>query len=164
MTDNVTHERLLEVIQYNPEDGTFFRKTRVGGMKPGEHAGCIRNHGYRAIDVDGKRYLAHRLAWFYVHKKWPDHFIDHINMDRLDNRIANLREATKAENSRNVKKQSNNTSGYKGVTWSSGNKMWMAQIVSNGKRVVKYFHCPKQAHHCYKQLAAQMHGEFARVE
>jgi hypothetical protein len=86
--------RLRELMHYEPETGRVVRRTATRGHRAGAVAGCTRRDGYQVISIDGYRYLAHRLAWLYVHGAWPDGDLDHINANPSDNRIANLRAAT----------------------------------------------------------------------
>lgn len=89
--------------------------------------------------------------------------VDHKNGNCLDNRRSNLRLASNTQNQQNAKKQSRNTSGYKGVRFSKGK--WMARISVNGTRLyLGMFDTPQQAHDAYKEAALKYHGEFARME
>lgn len=91
----VSHEYLVEILQYNKDTGEFlWRHTN----KP---AGGYDSKGYRRIKIKGRYYKAHRLAWVYHYKKWPEDQIDHVNRKRDDNRIVNLRDATHSDNMRN---------------------------------------------------------------
>ena len=120
--------------------------------------------GYREIMIDGLRYPASHLAYVVTTGRWPRHLVDHINGDRADNRFANLREATLAENARNSAKPANNTSGLKGVTWKRRNQRWCAQVsVDNRKIHLGLFDTPEAAYAAYVAAANQHHGEFARA-
>jgi hypothetical protein len=134
----VTHKRLTELFVYVKSSGDFIRRVatgRNGCHRAGEYAGTIQNHGYLVISVDKKRYMAHRLAWFYVHGVWPKGDLDHINEDKLDNRIDNLREATRRQNMQNVRRHKHNTSGYKGVAWHHQRSKWRAYIFDNYRQI-----------------------------
>lgn len=167
-TIELTHERLLEVVHYNPNTGIFkyiddIRSVRRA--KPRKDGGTYTHHGYLSIIIDGRYYPAHRLAWFYVYKRWPDKEIDHINCIPNDNRIENLREAGRAQQTANMRKPKTNTSGYKGVSWCSSKKMWRAEIKHEGKtRILGYHDNPKEAHTLYRLTATKLKGEFARFE
>ena len=171
--DALTSDRLREVLNYDPDSGLFTWKSPTGRRaKVGSVAGTVidgrKNHPtrrpwrYRQIGVDGTNYKAHRLAWLYVHNKWPSDEIDHIDGDGSNNRIANLREATRAENSRNAPKRRNNTSGYKGVWLNHGR--WSANIWTSGRKIsLGTYDTPEQAHAAYAEAAKKLHDKFARV-
>ncbi len=136
----LTAERLREVLDYSPKTGVFRR-----GLKT--CSGC-NAQGYVQIMVDGKMYTGHRLAWLYVHGKWPADEIDHINRNRSDNRLTNLRECTRQENMRNVPKHKDNRSGYKGVF--PNRKKWSAQICKDGRKYhLGTYSTPAEAYEAY---------------
>lgn len=130
-----TVEYLRQLVDYDPETGLFTyrhvasmsasRNTRFAG-KPA----FTRHHkqGYRAGMIGNANIYAHRAAWAWVHGEWPDGEIDHINHDRADNRIANLRVVSKSGNMRNMPKLKNNTSGATGVYWDKSASKWSAKI------------------------------------
>lgn len=130
----LTQDRLKSVLDYNPETGIFTWKVSNSpkGLK-GRDAGSGVN-GYIRIGIDRDQYLAHRLAWFYVYGEWPTNQIDHINGDRLDNRIENLRDIERGDNQRNMKLSQRNKIGITGVYWSKTKDKWYVQISINGKR------------------------------
>lgn len=98
----------------------------------GQVTGWDGGDGYRKIRIDGHQFLAHRLAWVYVYGVWPAE-IDHVNGNRSDNRIANLRSVSHRDNQQNMRlPRSNNSSGYLGVHFDRGR--WVAQIRSEGMR------------------------------
>ena len=112
--------------------------------------------------IDKRPYLAHRLAWLYVMGEFPKNDIDHVDTNGCNNKISNLRLATKSQNGANSKLPKNNTSGYKGVTWAKRNKKWMAQIMVDRKHVcLGFFHDPKLAYEAYKKASREYFGEFA---
>jgi hypothetical protein len=121
-----------ELFDYR--DGDLYWKVRparnVDISKP---AGSVNSWGYRQIQFKGKQYYAHRLVWLYVHGKFPNEQIDHINGDKLDNNIENLRDVSCQENKRNVSKYSNNRSGHTGVIWATHADKWVASIRVDGK-------------------------------
>lgn len=125
-------ERLKERLSYNPETGEFVWRISYGSAKAGSMAGHISNKGYRRIPVNKKHYQSHQLAWLYVHGEFPEHEIDHINGDKLDNRTINLRSVTRKENGRNVRIPTHNTSGIMGVRWNKLEQKWKAYIKVNG--------------------------------
>lgn len=130
----LTQQDLHTALAYDSDTGVFtWKKPTSNRVRVGDIATCLNNHGYLRIGLFGKRYQAHRLAWFYVHGVWPTNEIDHINRDRTDNRIANLREATRTENALNVGAHQLNSSGIKGVSWDKLCKRWRVQIRTGGK-------------------------------
>jgi hypothetical protein len=161
----LTAERLREVLSYDPETGVFvWLKRTARRIRVGDVAGCLGTLGYRSLGINGEEHLAHRLAWLYVHGEWPSADIDHINGDPGDNRLANLRPATRAQNSANAGKRTTNTSGLKGVCWSKKSCKWRAAITVNGQVIyLGLFDCPAEAHAAYARAAEQHCGEFARV-
>lgn len=126
---SLTVARLREVLHYDPDTGAFTWKLKTAlGIQVGSEAGTLNNRGYRIVRLNGKGYSAHRLAWLYVNGVWPENQIDHINRTRNDNRIANLREASCAENLQNTVARSTNTSGHKGIHWLKQRQRWVAHI------------------------------------
>jgi hypothetical protein len=130
----------------------------------GSVAGSIhRRFGYRVIKVGGMRLRASHVAWFLAHGEWPAAEVDHKNLDRDDNRLANLRLATRAQNGANRSRQKNNTSGFKGVSRHGGGR-WRATIKSDRQqRFLGAFDTPEEAHAAYVAAASDLHGEFARA-
>ena len=161
----LTYERLLEVLHYDPETGLFTWKiNRKGGMRAGERAGTVTKRGYVYVTVDGKSYLGHRLAWFYIYGVWPEDQIDHEDRVRSDNRITGLREADPYQNQANRGRNRNNTSGYKGVFWHKLSGKWMAQLRAGGKVIYLGLHNkPEEAHQAYVAKQKELAGEFARA-
>ena len=158
MSDVLTQERLKERLHYNPETGVFTRvKTVRNAVKVGDVAGTIDHYGYRKIQIGGKIYSAHRLAWLYVHGVWPANQIDHINGTRDDNCFANLREATIGENQHNRRNaRSDNKSGFLGVSPDYGK--YRAQIGHHGKKIyLGAFLTPELAHSAYVEAKRKIH-------
>jgi hypothetical protein len=162
MTDKLTLERLKDVLSYDPETGLFYWRYGRPKVKAGAVAGGKMLNGYIAIRIDLVLYRAHRLAWLYVHEKWPAEHIDHINRDVGDNRISNLREATRSQNMANAKRKTNSRSGFKGVI-AEGSK-WRAYLGGYRTKYLGLFDTPEEAHAVYLAAATARHGEFARGE
>lgn len=163
MKNQVSLERLRELLHYDPDSGSFrwIKKPFKGPVSAGDVAGSIHPHGYRTIKIDQVYYREHRLAWFYVYGDWPLSLLDHINGCKSDNRICNLREANLSENAANSKIKSNNTSGYRGVHWSKTKNKWHAKIRVNGKRLfLGQFDSPEDASAVYETFAKTAHGVF----
>lgn len=157
----LTIERLREVLAYDPETGFFSRKTHVRGPRGKGQPGCIQGDGYRQIGIDSARFLAHRLAWFYVTGSWPLGWLDHVNGLRDDNRIKNLREATPAQNAINSHVRSDSLSGQRGVSYRPRFKKWTARITVNKTRIqIGYFCTMEEAVSAYRAEAAKHFGEF----
>ena len=125
-----SQEKLLELFDY--KDGQLYWKVRIRtSIDLSKPAGCIEKNGYRRIQIEGKIYRAHRLVWKYHYGKDPKEFIDHIDGNRINNNIENLREATNQQNLFNTGPSKNNKLGIKGVS-KNGNK-YIARIEINGK-------------------------------
>lgn len=156
-------EQLKAAMAYSPETGLFYWRARRGSARAGDEAGCINTAGYRVIRFNGRLELAHRLAWLYVHGEWPPYEVDHINGDTSDNRIENLRQASHAENSKNLKLSRANTSGLKGVHLHRQSGRWRARIKSDGRsHSLGLFNSKEDAHQAYREAAQSLHGQFAR--
>ena len=118
-------------------------------------------YGYKIGRIRGKGYKAHRVLFALYYGRWPEGDIDHINRDKADNSIKNIREATRAENMYNTKLRKDNTSGYKGVSLDKRKNKWMARIKINGKyKFLGYFNTPEQAHEAYCRAAELYHVDF----
>lgn len=160
----LTVDVLREILDYDPMTGVFRWRQGRKGIRAGGVAGSKKAYGYVEIGLLNGQYLAHRLAWLFVHGVWPADQIDHIDGDRSNNCIANLREATRSENLRNRGLQRNNTSGFKGVIFDKRTGMWQARIKIHGRRILLGLHeTPEAAHAAYCEAAAKHHGEFAKV-
>ena len=127
-------KELKEILRYNPDTGDFIWLCDMGTNKvKGLVAGWETASGYIGIMIDSKQHQAHRLAWLYVHGCFPEFDIDHINGNRSDNRIANIRAVNRLENMRNQKLRTTNKSGHSGVRFCRGS--WHANISVNYKRI-----------------------------
>jgi hypothetical protein len=159
------HKFLVSVLDYDPETGKFkWKKVTSNRAVVGREPGFVDKNGARCISVLSTRYLAHRLAWFYVHKKWPKAEIDHINGTPDDNRIINLREANRFQNNQNSRIRSHNTTGYKGVQKFRDGKRFVAHIRSYNKtRYLGIFDTPIEAHMAYAEASKIHHKEFRRT-
>ena len=130
MTDQ---DRLKAKYAYDPLTGVFTRMTSWGSKQVGDIAGSISPQGYRYLAFDGKATPAHRLAWLWAHGELPLGDVDHINRDRLDNRLENLRVVTRSVNAHNSAGRS--LCGKKGVSLTSKGKSWEARISVNRKHI-----------------------------
>lgn len=172
-----TPEQLRQLLDCDPETGDLFWKERPvsmfgslraarswNAMWAGKPAlSCIDANGYKTGTLLGRRIKAHRVVFCICHGFWPES-VDHINGNRADNRIENLRDANQSENMKNVKPRSGSTSKYLGVGWHKATRKWAAQIRSrDGKNVhLGLFQSETEAAKAYDTAARQHHGRFAR--
>jgi hypothetical protein len=162
--DDIALERLQELLAYEPETGLFRWRVDKNRGRAGAVAGTILSpkRPYLIIGVDDRRFLAHRLAWFYMTGKWPESGIDHVNGEQSDNRWANLREATQSQNSGNGRAKSTNTSGFKGVFPKDGK--WVASIMVDGDRIwLGRWNTAEDAAQVYRIAAKRFFGKFAKT-
>jgi hypothetical protein len=159
----ITHEELLTVLDYDKNTGVFTWKIHTTNTKIGQIAGNRKENDtwYRLIRYKGKGYLAHRLAWFYVNCEWPNGIVDHIDRDKDNNRIANLRIVTAHENAQNINKHNGakkkNKSKYIGVSRSSTGK-WYTRIMAYGKNYYGgSYDTELEAHNAYLELKQKLH-------
>lgn len=158
MTDWLNQARLHELLSYDPATGVFRWKVSTSNrVKAGDVAGCPSDCGYLRIRIDGRLYLAHRLAVFYVTGEWPPHQVDHKYGVRDDNRWPELRPATPDQNQQNLRAaKAGNKSGLLGV--SPHGSGWRAQIMTSGKRrVIGTFRTPEAAHQAYIAAKRELH-------
>jgi hypothetical protein len=150
---------LRSLLDYSPETGLFVWRLSNSNVSPaGSLAGrSVNSDGYRQIVINRRFYKAHRLAWFYVHGVWPDQ-IDHINGDRTDNRLCNLRNVTSLLNTHNQRKpHCNNRSGFLGVSKRADGRFQAEIRVSGKKRYLGAFATAEQAGAAYVSAKRQMH-------
>jgi hypothetical protein len=155
----ITCEQLKAILRYDPETGVFTWAQDMGARaKSGAVAGARDGCGYTGVKLFGRSYLAHRLAWLYVHGEWPKERIDHINGVRHDNRISNLRDVSPSVNSQNQKRaRIDNSTGYLGV--SRHPKGFSAIIGIDGKiKRLGVYAEPEKAHSVYLEAKRQMHS------
>ena len=153
----LTAEQVRELLDYNPETGRFTWRIAPRGHKAGSQAGCTDSYGYVVIRTAGAGHKAHRLAWLIAYGEWPDDQVDHINGDRSDNRIANLRSLTNQGNQQNRRTAHRGIrSGLLGVSPKRGK--WRAQIKVDGKkRHLGLFDTPEAAHAAYLEAKRKLH-------
>lgn len=153
--NKISQEDLKKVLFYDPDTGDFYRKSRLG-----KKAGSTDRHGYRAIFIGKKQYRAHRLAWIYMNGDIGDFDIDHINCNRSDNRISNLRRATRAQNlqNRKAKNPAGKYSSHVGVTWHKRKLKWVSQIMVSGVlHWLGYFDDEQSAADAYINAKRELH-------
>ena len=160
----LTVDRLRALLEYNPDTGVFTRRVTTSSRAiAGAAVGTISGNGYLQFRVDGRIYLAHRLAWLYMTGQWPDRDIDHIDGTRNNNQWKNMRAATRSQNIANSGIWKSNRTGHKGVV-QDRTLAWRAAITIDGKYLaLGTFQTKEQAHAAYRTAAVNHFGEFARV-
>jgi hypothetical protein len=156
---SLEQDLLKELLNYDPETGIFTWAVDRQRYKAGTIAGSINSCGYVHIGINGKTYKAHRLAWVYVYGSISKELqIDHINRNRVDNRISNLRLATSVEQGQNITHSIRNTSGYPGISWQKSHNKWRARIMLNRKSIsIGYFDTPEAANDARIKAKAELH-------
>jgi len=179
----LTAAYVRSILHYDPETGEFRWKERTPdmfapGRRPvewscktwnsknaGNVAGVDCGRRYLRIGISGRDYYAHRLAWLWITGEWPLGEIDHINLDKSDNRWSNLREATHSQNTMNRPRRIDNTSGCKGVVWDRSRNKWAARIkLPERNKHLGRFSDREDAARAYELAALEHFGEFARTE
>ena len=160
----LTWERLKELLFYCAVTGIFtWRVDRTAGVKVGDVAGSHNKaSGYMRIKVDGKTYFAHRLAWFYVYGEWPTNKVDHINakdihdgLNKIDNRIVNLRDVDNRGNQSNRRKH--RKGGLVGTSFCKRSGKWLSSIGQEGKKkFLGYFPTEHEASDVYQAVLAEL--------
>ena len=185
MAENIipTPEQLRELLTYDPDTGKLYWKERAVDFFADGNVGrdivCERwnkrysgkeaftatnKGGYKVGSIFDSLLRAHRVAWAIYYGEWPKDQVDHINGDRSDNRIVNLRNASNTENQWNSRARGG-YSKHKGVTWDKNRGLWMAKISVNGKCInLGRFPTEESAHAAYKKAHLQHAGIFARCD
>ena len=155
-------EKLHELFEYR--DGKLFWKVDRKAVKcKGKEAGSLQHTGYRTIHTKelGGHMPTHRVIWFMHHGEWPE-VVDHINGDKSDNRIENLRAATRAQNSQNIAILPSNQSGVKNVSWRNDTKKWRVTLAVDGKKMsFGHYDDLELAQLVAYEARCKYHGEFA---
>lgn len=150
---------LSELLGYVPDTGDLVWLKKISRkVVVGRVAGTPNANGYLQVKIQGVQYKVHRVAWALHHGAWPERQIDHINGNRADNRITNLRLADQAQNLQNSARRSDNRSGHPGVSWYKKTRSWRADITVNG--VTTYlgsFHDKREAITAYLEAKSRLH-------
>jgi hypothetical protein len=159
----VTKDLLNQLFEYK-EGGLYWKVNRNSRARKGQEAGtCLTSAGYKCLNLNYTMYATHRLIFLFHHGFLPEK-IDHINGNKVDNRIENLRAASVSENGWNAKKRVDNTSGVKGV-WKHNQGKWAAELTMNKKKIwLGLFVEKEEAANAVKQYREQHQKEFARHE
>lgn len=159
-------ERLHEAFDYCPDTGALTRKIPSRGLrsKAGDAVGGLTKAGYTQVVLDGRHYFAHRIIWKMQTGMEPPPVIDHRDGDNDNNRWGNLREATPTGNSCNAKRRSDNTSGFKGLSYDRKRKKWRAYIIMDRQQNdIGRFVCFGKALKSMQTARRDLHGAFARA-
>ena len=156
----LTHERLTQVLNYDPISGVFtWLIASSNRVRVGERAGVLNQNGRRYIAIDGEKFMAHRLAWFYANREWPKGDVRQQNDNYDDCSIDNLRDVPRTEQALRRNVPSTNTSGYRGVSPAKNGK-WQASITRNYKQVNlgSNFATAEEASAAYEAAAFEIEG------
>ena len=164
--NDLTAAEVHLLLIYDPHTGLLQYRERGPRRPRGWWAGARdpSSGGYLRIQIGTRKYLVHRIAFLLMKGRWPNE-LDHRDLDRTNNRWANLREVTHQQNTLNGPMRSTNKSGFKGVSWHKVAQKWVAEMKLGEKRIYLGLHdSPEVAHEAYKQAAIKYRGEFARWE
>ena len=159
--DLPTAEYVRSVLAYDPETGVLRWLKRGKGRRTAFPAGCINANGYRYITINYRHLISHRLAWLITHGEWPTEQIDHINGDRSDNRLCNLRECSLVGNMQNLRKAktTNVTTGLLGASLLKTTGAFRATIGIEGKQIhLGCFKTAEEAHAVYLEAKRRLHS------
>jgi hypothetical protein len=156
MSEKIPVDQLSKLLRYDSETGDLY--WIISNKKAGSNA----SNGYMQIKIMQKVYCFHRVAWAIYYGEWPEQELDHINRDKKDNRIHNLRLSTRNENNWNISPKKNNTSGFIGVYLHKKTGKWYSTIRTGVKRInLGYFDKIEDAVLARKEAAKKYHGIFA---
>ena len=161
----LTNFNIKDLFDYCPLTGNLIWKIDASTRaKTGQIAGCVNKvNKYRQITYKGKIYYNHRLVWLWHYNEMPI-IIDHIDSNRSNNLILNLRLPSRSQNSQNSLKQHNTSSMYKGVSWDNRASKWKSRIVVNKKlKHLGYFDNEKDAAVAYNAAAKFHYSDFANI-
>jgi hypothetical protein len=157
----ITQAQVQELFNYDPDTGVLTHKTSFSHRKIGRAVGSYTGNGYLQVNIKCKSHLVHRICFLHYHGQLPA-MVDHIDTDKSNNRILNLRECTSQENSFNSKIRIDNTSGIKGVSWYKRIKSWQASIVISRKKIwLGNFKDIEDARKAVEAARVKYHKEFS---
>lgn len=157
----LTQQQIIDLFEY--KDGhLYWKQSTSTKIKEGSLAGSLSNRGYYQVGVGKKTYLVHRIAFLYVHG-WLPETLDHVDGNRQNNRIENLRPATRAQNNRNARVRKDSVSGVKNVKWHKPLKKWLVSLrIDNKPSHIGVFEDLELANLVASEFRDKYHGEFAR--
>lgn len=153
-------EEMRRRLSYDKDTGAVIW---VVGRKAGQQIFNKSCQGYLRLKIAGKNYYLHRVCWFLHHGEWPTEWIDHINGNKSDNRLENLRVVSSSQNSANRPLAVNNTTGYKGVVYRKAFNKYLVRVGANPRTIVGYFESLEEAARAYNEAAKELYGEYARL-
>jgi hypothetical protein len=158
MRDIEKYKELAEFVAYDKDTGIFtWKKITTNKVRNKAEAGTINNVGYRVIRFRQSKFLCHRFAWFLVHQEIPENDIDHINGNRSDNRILNLRKTTRRENL--INKEHHRNGRLPGANFEKNRNKWRARCYVNKKLYsLGSFETELEAHHAYCEFVKNIKG------
>jgi len=160
--NDITQEYLKSILHYDPLTGIFTWIKHYFKRLVGKQAGGIKQDGYRNIKINNKEYMSARLACLYMKGRWPLEEMDHKDTNRANDKWENLREATRAENTRNRNAKITSLIGLKGVKLTSSGKYEAAIRRNESYKYLGTFDTPEEAAEAYGKAATEAYGEFAR--
>ncbi len=160
----ITQQFLNEIFEYR-NGHLFWKVDRRGNKLKGKQASRLKkSNGYCEVTINKKNHYVHRIIFMMFYGYWPEQ-IDHIDGNRSNNLLPNLREATNAQNNRNTKTRASNTTGFKGVYFHNQNNRFVARITVDYKCIsLGCYKTAEEAHQAYTKAASELHGNFARFE
>jgi len=154
---DITADYARQLLNYNPETGRL-RRVLTSGQLSNRYADSQKRNGYRYVKLKGRRYAAHQLVWLLHYGVAPCGIVDHVNRDRQDNRVTNLRVVTAAENAQNAGIRADNASGYRGVCWHKRTKTWQVRIRAQGEhKFVGHFRVLSEAIEARREAEQLLH-------
>jgi len=161
LEEKLTSDYLNEIFRYDEETGKIYHKRKQPGIQYGGEAGCAKK--YRSVKINQRLYRVHRVIWCMVYGSFPKDCLDHINGDKHDNRLSNLRAATRSQNSMNQPAKQSNT-GYRNVSYKESKKSYAVSFSIKGKRHRWYRVKLSDAIKLAEEKRAEIQGDFAYVE
>jgi Demerecviridae HNH endonuclease len=157
--------KAVALFRYDDRTGKIFWRTNHRRIKAGDEAGSIASsHGYRIVSLKQRTYLQHRVVWLLYYGEWPKGLVDHINLDKLDNRIENLRAANYSQSNANRRGKRKRVGSLKGASFLRGRRVWRSSIKMDGKtKNLGDYRTELEAHLVFCAAAKLCHGSFART-